>query len=83
MVIPKLFRNKKKDYLIYARPRCYLCKLVHDIFEPKSRLPKAEFEKMLSGFGVWHQYYNPWSLRMSQVQVENAIIKKKAKRHSF
>jgi hypothetical protein len=54
-VISKLFRNKSKDYLIYAVNIDH--KLVHDRLEPENRMSKAEFENMLYNQG-WEQDIN-------------------------
>jgi hypothetical protein len=54
MVIPKLFRNKNKDYLIYAvniDHNVIWCNPVHDKPEPEKRTSKTEFENMLYNQG--------------------------------
>ena len=60
MVIPKLFRNKNKNYLIYAvniDHNVIWWKIVHDRLEPENRMSKAEFENMLYNQG-WEQDIN-------------------------
>jgi len=60
MVIPKLFSNKNKNYLIYAvniDHNVIWWKIVHDRLEPENRMSKAEFENMLYNQG-WEQDIN-------------------------
>jgi len=59
MVIP-LFRNKNKDFLIYAVSMDHdviWCKLVHHNLETETRSSKVEFEDMLYNQG-WEQNIN-------------------------
>jgi hypothetical protein len=55
MVIPMLFRNKNKDYLIDHS--VIWCKLVHNKLEPENRMSKAEIENMLYNQG-WERDIN-------------------------
>ena len=76
MVIPKLFKNKDKDYLIYAvniDHNVIWCKLVGDKLEAENRMSKAEFENMLYNQG-WEQDINtPITIHDGKVIANNSL----------
>jgi hypothetical protein len=76
MVIPRLFRNKNKDYFIYAvnvDHDVIWCRLAHDKLEPETRSSKVEFEDMLYNQG-WEQDMNtPITIHGDKVITNNFL----------
>ena len=76
MVIPRLFRNKNKDYFIYAVNMDHdviWCRLTHDKLEPETRSSKVEFEDMLYNQG-WEQDMNtPITIHGDKVITNNFL----------
>jgi hypothetical protein len=75
MVIPKLFRNKNKDYLIYAvniDHNVIWCRLVHDKLEPENRMSKVEFENMLYNQGWEQDITTPITIHGGKVIADNS-----------
>ena len=76
MVIPKLFRNKNKDYLIYAVNMDHdviWYKLVHNKLEPENRMSKEEFESMLYNQGWEKDINTPITIHGDKVITNNVL----------